>query len=242
MRTTWLQNLLSQYTFQKLEFTKYTSNTNNPFICEKHLKTMLVKDIGVIILVVLCLNLVSGAAIITTDLQGKETKSFSTGDIAYLKGSHFPSNSNILIQIINPRAEIDPTMAFSDDQGNFMLSYDFPNANGEYYIVASDSSGIVKVLVSSGAIWTTKNDCGSQNQDANQYSPGENVYINGAGFSSGNYSWEIRGKPGGASCDPNQVVASGNKNVNSSGKVCFNAYTIPSSNCGQQLWRISSKI
>ena len=34
----------------------------------------------------------------------------------------------------------------------------------------------------SGAIWTTKGDCGDETQDANHYAIGEVVYINGSNF------------------------------------------------------------
>ena len=78
-----------------------------------------------------------------------------------------------------------------------------------------------------GSIWTTRNDCGTEEQDANQYAIGEKVFMNGKNFCQGNYNWSITGQPGGASEDPGIVVASGNKVVNTAGgSFCLEAYTI----------------
>lgn len=82
-----------------------------------------------------------------------------------------------------------------------------------------------------GSIWTTKNDCGNYEQNVNQYSAGENVYINGENFKPGTYSWEIKGQPGNASCDPNEVVASGMLSVGNSGAFCFKAYQVQDKDC-----------
>lgn len=89
----------------------------------------------------------------------------------------------------------------------------------------------------SGSIWTTKNDCGTVQQDVNQYAIGEKVYINGNKFDAGDYEWEIKGLGGSensqASCDPDKEVASGNYAVNESGGFCFEAYTIANDDCGE---------
>ena len=78
-----------------------------------------------------------------------------------------------------------------------------------------------------GSICTTRDDCGNEQQDVNQYAIGEKVYINGKNFCQGNYNWSITGQPGGASEDPGIVVASGNKVVNTAGgSFCLEAYTI----------------
>jgi len=84
----------------------------------------------------------------------------------------------------------------------------------------------------SGAIWTTKGDCGTSQQDVNQYNIGETVYINGAGFNPEEYVWDITGQPGGASCDPQIAVANGTRVVNESGAFCFDAYTVQQGDCG----------
>ena len=83
-----------------------------------------------------------------------------------------------------------------------------------------------------GAIWTIRNDCGTEEQDANQYAIGEKVYINGKDFCEGSQNWTITGQPGGASEDPGIVVASGSQAVNSSGEFCFEAYTVQSDDGG----------
>ena len=88
------------------------------------------------------------------------------------------------------------------------------------------------VMAQPGAIWTTRDDCGNESQDVNQYSAGEKVFINGKNFGAGNHSWSIEGQPGGASCDAGIVVASGIQAVNSTGNFCFEAYTVLEDDCG----------
>jgi hypothetical protein len=89
-----------------------------------------------------------------------------------------------------------------------------------------------------GSIWTTNGDCGTEQQDVNQYAIGDKVFINGAGFCPGTYNWDISGQPGGASCDPGAIVASGTKTVNPDGTFCFEAYTVQADdvNCGGNVY------
>jgi len=85
----------------------------------------------------------------------------------------------------------------------------------------------------SGAIWTTRDDCGDEQQNVNQYDIGEDVYINGENFNPGEYDWEIKGQPGQASCDPNTIMAGGSITTDQDGNFCFNAYTIANNDCGE---------
>ena len=91
------------------------------------------------------------------------------------------------------------------------------------------------VFAVTGAIWTTKVDCGDSSQDVNHYAIGDHVFINGDNFDdeANPFDWDITGKPGGASCDPNLVVASGQHSVNSDGTFCFDAYTVANDDCGE---------
>lgn len=82
----------------------------------------------------------------------------------------------------------------------------------------------------SGAIWTTKGDCGIGQQDVNQFSVGEKVFINGDNFCANNYNWSIKKVSGGPE---KPVVASGNKTVDSSGAFCFEAYTVQAGDSGE---------
>jgi len=85
----------------------------------------------------------------------------------------------------------------------------------------------------SGAIWTTRNDCGTAQQNVNLFNVGETVYINGDNFDPNTaYPWNIIGQPGGASGDPGQIVASGILTTNSLGAFCINAYTIAADDWG----------
>jgi hypothetical protein len=92
-----------------------------------------------------------------------------------------------------------------------------------------------------GAIWTTKIDCGDETQDVNHYAIGDDVYIHGANFNPGVKEWSIEGQPGGASCDPNIVVASGNITIGSSGEFCINAYTVQVGDCGEYKANVGNK-
>jgi len=99
----------------------------------------------------------------------------------------------------------------------------------------------IPTYASPDAIWTTKDDCGDEAQDVNHFAIGDHVYINGEGFSPDSYSWTIKGKPGGASCDPNIIVASGTVVVDSSGSFCFDAYTVASDDCGEYQVKLDTK-
>ena len=92
-----------------------------------------------------------------------------------------------------------------------------------------------------GSIWTTKDDCGSYEQNVNQYYIEEFVYINGKNFKPGEYDWAITGLPGAASCDPNEAVAFGTLTVNESGAFCFNAYQIQQGDCKEYQASFGSK-
>ena len=99
----------------------------------------------------------------------------------------------------------------------------------------------IPVISFPDSIWTTRDDCGDETQDVNHYTVGDHVYINGEGFSPGDYYWEIKGKPGGASCDPGQIVANGTVTVGSIGDFCFDAYTIANDDCGEYQVKLDTK-
>jgi hypothetical protein len=96
-------------------------------------------------------------------------------------------------------------------------------------------------LATPGSIWTTNGDCGDASQDVNHYAIGDVVYINGANYAEDIYSWDITGQPGGASCDPDVAVASGNKVVDASGNFCFAAYTVQKDDCGEYKATVGNK-
>ncbi len=93
-----------------------------------------------------------------------------------------------------------------------------------------------------GAIWTTDASCGTSQQDINHFPIGHTVYINGANFDPNTtYTWEIKGQPGGASGDPNLVVASGSMTTDNAGAICFGAYTIASDDWGEYQVKFENK-
>jgi len=94
-------------------------------------------------------------------------------------------------------------------------------------------SGKSGALAGSGSIWTTNIDCGDEDQDINHFAVGHEVHINGANFAEGTYLWTITGNPGGSSCDPGLIVASGNVIIDSTGAFCIDAYTIQVGDCGE---------
>jgi len=105
----------------------------------------------------------------------------------------------------------------------------------------SPSSG-VEPVGGGGTIWTTRDDCGTEQQNVNHYIAGDEVWINGKGFSKYKwYEWSIKGQPGGASCDPGQTVASGWKKTDKNGRFCFNVYTVKSDDCGEYKVKFSNK-
>lgn len=79
-----------------------------------------------------------------------------------------------------------------------------------------------------GAIWTTQETCSDPAaQDANHYAVGQTVHIRGDGFDPNvTLGWSITGQPGGASSDPNIVVASGDVLTDADGYFCVAAYTV----------------
>ncbi len=94
---------------------------------------------------------------------------------------------------------------------------------------------------SNGAIWTNFGPCGSP-QDVNQYEVADHVYLNGNNFDASELlAWTITGKPGGASADPNIVVASGNVTADANGAFCFDAYTIANDDDGEYQVKVGTK-
>jgi hypothetical protein len=92
----------------------------------------------------------------------------------------------------------------------------------------------------SGAIWTTTGSCGAP-QDANHYSIGDQIFLNGSGFEAGSYPWSIVGRPGGASADPGQTVASGNVSPDGAGNFCFAAYQVLPDDRGEYQVKVGTK-
>ncbi len=86
---------------------------------------------------------------------------------------------------------------------------------------------------SDGAIWTTAGTCANP-QDKNQYEHGDNIVLHGENFvPDASRSWTITGKPGGASCDPGIVVASGSVNTDGNGAFCEIVYVVQNDDCGE---------
>jgi uncharacterized repeat protein (TIGR01451 family) len=93
----------------------------------------------------------------------------------------------------------------------------------------------------SGAIWTLTDGCGPP-QNVNQYTTGDHVWINGSGFDPDTlYAWDITGKPGGASGDPNMPVAFGDYITDLTGAFCFDAYTIAADDWGEYQVKFGNK-
>jgi uncharacterized repeat protein (TIGR01451 family) len=106
------------------------------------------------------------------------------------------------------------------------------------------SGAFALVQTGSGAIWTTLDSCGTEEQDTNHYSSGDHIFINGSGFTPGaSYDWSITGNPGGSSGDPGIAVASGSvtPDANGDGSFCFNAYTVLSDDWGEYSVKVGAK-
>ncbi len=82
-------------------------------------------------------------------------------------------------------------------------------------------------------IKTSTSPCG-EIVNENHYVEGETVYVQVIDFyADTEYPWDITGLPGGASCDSNVIVASGDKTTDNEGNLCFAAYTILEGDCGE---------
>ncbi|MDO8647488.1 MAG: MopE-related protein, partial [Candidatus Diapherotrites archaeon] len=172
----------------------------------------------------------------TTDVFGVPKLDFNALEPVYIRGSGFLPSTDVALSITTPDDDFFNGSAISSQNGGLFFEYLQQKLGGSYFTTAFDgvnSASAVFTDCCPGAAWTTRSDCGSEIQNENFYGNGEKVFINGSGFSAGHYSWKIKGKPGSASCDPNQIVASGSFDVNSAGKFCFSAYTVANNDCGE---------
>jgi hypothetical protein len=183
------------------------------------------------------------AGLWTADVNGDVKNDFSPAETVYIHGQGFSIASNVYLDITRPDSVTNSGTVKTDFVGNFIYQYLLDGITGTYYVYATD--GIHEEETSftdaAGAVWTTNGDCGDQTQDVNHFNIGDVVYINGAGFSAGTQSWSIKGNPGGASCDPNIIVADGIVDVNNTGAFCFNAYTIQNDDCGEYQVKVGNK-
>jgi hypothetical protein len=113
-----------------------------------------------------------------------------------------------------------------------MLFYFGNNSNNDLHMRTIYSNQPETTIVQDGgSIWTTRDDCGNDTQNVNEYDVGDEVFINGANFDINiSVSWDITGAPG--SCDPSIVVASGSYDTGPYGEFCFSAYVIQNDDCG----------
>jgi len=100
------------------------------------------------------------------------------------------------------------------------------------FILASVVTGFIPPRIAqAGSIWTT-NGSSCQDpaaQDTNHYDAGDHVYIRGNGFTpNAAGTFTITGQPGGASNDPQQVVASDGFTTDATGYFCVDAYVVGS--------------
>ena len=88
-----------------------------------------------------------------------------------------------------------------------------------------------------GAIWTTKGGCSSDSQqDVNHYLAGDWIYIKGSGFTANTtLPWTITGNPGGASADPEIIVAQNPPliSTDTNGNFCIQAYQVKNDDRGE---------
>ncbi len=196
-------------------------------------KNKTIKMLFILIILTFLINFISAATIKTTDVDGNLKLDFAPEESVFIRGSGFSPNSLVLIEVLRPDSALNIGLTFSDNNGKIFYIYLLDGIVGTYYTRADDGTNIAETSFTDAAIWTTRTDCGNSTQNVNFYNVNETVFINGNGFSVGSYGWEIKGKPGGASCDPNIVVASGTQNINSSGSFCIGAYNISSGDCGE---------
>lgn len=199
------------------------------------------KQIRLVLMILIIMPAALAASIWTTDIDGNNQYDYSPYEVVYIKGAGFVPSSSIDLAVLRPDGITDYGSSTSDAFGNLQTYYDMTLMVGNYTVTAFDGVNYAYVTFTDAAIWSTTNDCGNSTQDANQFNIGENVHINGDGFSSGSYDWEIKGQPGGASCDPNIVVASGTHVVNATGAFCIDAYLVADDDCGVYQIKFSNK-
>ena len=193
--------------------------------------------------------LAQAATIWTTDVGGLPKSDFAPLETVYIHGSGFNPSSDVIIGITRPNSFVEIGIVHADSSGSFTYQYNIGDLSvfgvagtvGTYQVEANDGTNWAWTTFSDAAIWTTNGACGDSGQDANAYVIGEIVYINGEGFSAGTYNWDITGKPGGASCDADIIVASGTKTVGATGAFCFDAYTVQTGDCGEYQVKFSNK-
>ena len=163
------------------------------------------------------------------------------------------NNASVPVDIDNSSVleEVGDSSGQLSDENNASAPINRDNSgatlnNIEYLneIIVFDDILLIRDLLSGGhgTIWTTRNDCGDSSQDVNHYNIGDHVFINGENFDpSTSYKWSITGRPGGASCDPGEVVASDNVITNENGNFCFDAYTIQLDDCGEYQVKVGNK-
>lgn len=92
----------------------------------------------------------------------------------------------------------------------------------------------------SGSIWTT--DDSDTYQDKNHYDQGESVYVRGENLDPNTeYTYEVKGQPGGASSDPDQVVATGQVTTDENGDFIVLAYTVQPDDDGEYKVAVGNK-
>jgi len=150
-----------------------------------------------------------------SDWNGEEIINLNTEDTDNLTDS---DNAMLNITPLN-----DPKKT----QGNPNLDAGEINVDSNSYLTSKGPNPIG----GGGAIWTTRYDCGDDNQNVNEYCLGDPIFINGEGFDPyTELNWNITGLPG--SCDPNTIVANGTNFSDDNGAFCFPAYNIKSDDCG----------
>ena len=114
--------------------------------------------------------------------------------------------------------------------------YKFSYVAGSIFVVLSMLMSLMPAFPVFAAQGSTKTSAGTCNNPVNKnhYSAGDNIILHFEGFEpNSTFAWQIEGNPGGASCDPGDVVASGTFDSDANGDGCVFAYTILPDDCGE---------
>ena len=140
---------------------------------------------GMFIFIVLAgIIFINAAEIYTSDVFGGKKIDFSPDEVVYIYGEGFMENEIVITKIIRPDLSIEIGFSITNKFGEFTYSYELDGITGIYKVISSDKSYVAETIFTDSAIWTTKNDCGDDIQDVNQYDINDSIYINGDGFSA----------------------------------------------------------
>ncbi len=111
-----------------------------------------VKLFALFLAVILGISFTSGANILLTDEKGNVKTDFLLGEIVYVKGTGFESESLVNIDVTRPDYSFDSELEITDKDGNFNYKYKVESNNGRYYVYATDDKVSAQLIFTGSEI------------------------------------------------------------------------------------------